>query len=63
MIYDFGAQVGDTIDWDTITYTWSEDTIKRYIVVDSIKTTMYYGKERNVYYVTCIERLFDKNGV
>ena len=63
LIYDFGAQVGDTIDWDTMTYTWSEDTIKRYIVVDSIKTTMYYGKERNVYYVTCIERVFDKNGV
>ncbi|MBP3350621.1 MAG: T9SS type A sorting domain-containing protein [Bacteroidaceae bacterium] len=63
LIYDFGAQVGDTIEWDTITYTWSEDTIKRYIVVDSIKTTLYYGKERNVYYVTCIEREFDKNGV
>ncbi len=64
LIYDFGVQAGDTIEWATITYTWADDIIsKRYIAVDSILTTSYYGKERNVYYVTCIERVFDKNGV
>ena len=64
LIYDFGVQAGDTIEWATITYTWADDIIsKRYIAVDSILTTSYYGKERNVYYVTCIEREFDKNGV
>ena len=63
LIYDFGTQAGDTIEWAAITYTWTDDIHKRYIVVDSILTTSYYGKERNVYYVTCIEREFDKNGV
>ena len=63
LIYDFGVQAGDTIEWATITYTWADGIHKRYIAVDSILTTSYYGKERNVYYVTCIEREFDKNGV
>ena len=63
LIYDFGAQVGDTIDWATITYTWTDVIFKRYIVVDSIATATYYGKERDIYYVTCIERIFDKSGV
>ena len=63
LIYDFGVQAGDTIEWATITYTWADGIHKRYIAVDSILTTSYYGKERNVYYVTCIIREFDKNGV
>ena len=50
LIYDFDVQVGDTINWETLT---DNDNA---IVIDSIKIDTYYGKERKLYYVTCIEK-------
>ena len=55
LIYDFGIQVGDTIEWRTD--DWDSDEICiQYIVLDSIKQQTYYGKERSVYYVTGIKK-------
>ena len=64
LIYDFGIQVGDTIEWRTVMNSWNDSyAMKFYIAMDSITTQMYYGKERNVYYVSCFAQFPEDEGL